>query len=63
MAQDRVIAVGLLTQRDLDVLGQGFTRLYPIERDDQFAELIRRLDRVSTEAPAPDRRPATSVRL
>jgi hypothetical protein len=38
--------VGFLTQRDLDVLGGGFNRLFPIERDDVFADLLRQLDDV-----------------
>ena len=31
MDQDRVIAVGLLTQRDLMLLGPTFDRLWPVE--------------------------------
>ena len=31
MAQgERLVAIGLLTQRDLDVLGTGFRRLFPL---------------------------------
>ena len=43
---DRIVSVGLLTQRDLDVLGSSFTRHFPVPRDDTFADLIRRLDHV-----------------
>lgn len=43
---DKIVSVGLLTQRDLDVLGSSFTRHFPAPRDDAFADLIRRLDQI-----------------
>jgi hypothetical protein len=43
---DRVVAVGLLTQRDLDVLGTGFKRVFPIGDDGDFGDLLRALERV-----------------
>lgn len=43
---EKIVSVGLLTQRDLDVLGSSFTRHFPVPRDDTFADLIRRLDQV-----------------
>lgn len=43
---DKVVAVGLLTQRDLDVLGVGFTRHFPAPNDDIFADLLKQLDSV-----------------
>ncbi|WP_267394480.1 MULTISPECIES: hypothetical protein [unclassified Sphingomonas] len=46
MVDERIVAVGFLTQRDLDVLGGGFNRLFPIECDDVFADLLRQLDDV-----------------
>lgn len=47
---DRIVSVGLLTQRDLDVLGTSFSRQFPVPRDDVFADLLRRLDRVEAVA-------------
>jgi hypothetical protein len=44
--KDNVIAVGLLTQDDLERLGATFTRHFPIVDDDMFADLIARLDAV-----------------
>ena len=44
MAKDRIIAVGLLTQRDVDVLGQGFSRLWPVDETPCFAELLQAID-------------------
>ncbi len=46
MTHDPIIAVGLLTQRDLDVLGRGFHRHFPVEDNDIFADLLAKLDRV-----------------
>jgi len=40
----RVVAVGLLTQRDLDILGQEFDRVFPIGDADCFEELLRAID-------------------
>ncbi|WP_375271142.1 hypothetical protein [Sphingomonas sp.] len=47
---DRIVSAGLLTQRDLDVLGTSFSRHFPVPRDDVFADLLRRLDRVEAVA-------------
>jgi hypothetical protein len=46
MTDDRIVAVGLLTRRDLDVLGRGFLRHFPVAEDDQFADLLAKLDGV-----------------
>ena len=37
---DRVVAVALLTERDLSLLGQGFRRAYRLPEDDPLGELI-----------------------
>ncbi|GAA3250124.1 hypothetical protein GCM10020258_04770 [Sphingomonas yabuuchiae] len=42
---DPIVAVGLLTQRDLDVLGSGFRRSFPVEEDTAFDDLLQALDR------------------
>ena len=44
MAQEKIIAVGLLTQRDLAVLGAGFRRAFPIEQCGDFDSLLRAID-------------------
>lgn len=46
MVNDRIVSIGLLTQRDLDNLGSAFRRQIPIEKDDMFADLLRKLDRI-----------------
>ncbi|WP_230481456.1 hypothetical protein [Sphingomonas sp. Leaf21] len=43
---DQIVAVGLLTQRDLDVLGSGFRRSFPVEEDAAFDDLLRALDSI-----------------
>ena len=47
MDRDKVVAVGLLTQHDLNVLGRGFTRHFPAPTDDTFGDLLKQLDDVS----------------
>ena len=44
MDRDRVVAVGLLTARDLEVLGQGFTRMFPVDETPIFTQLLRAID-------------------
>lgn len=46
MAEDQVVAVGFLTARDLELLGAGFQRHFPVDHDDIFADLLAQLDRV-----------------
>lgn len=49
MDQERIIAVGLLTRRDLDLLGPTFTRVWPVEEVPQFGDLLRAIDRADEE--------------
>ncbi|WP_380784790.1 hypothetical protein [Sphingomonas sp. R86521] len=62
MTKDRIVAVGLLTQRDLDVLGTGFHRLFSVDVDEDedggFADLIAQLDRIDAITPDPEAPPA-----
>ena len=50
LTKDRIVAVGLLTQRDLDVFGTGFHRLFAVAADDDksddFADLLAQLDEI-----------------
>jgi hypothetical protein len=50
---EKIVAIGLLTQRDLDVLGSGFKRVFPVEQDDSFADLIERLDAIGGPDASP----------
>ena len=50
MTEERIVAVGLLTQRELDVLGTGFHRLFSVaidDEDDGFADLLAQLDKIN----------------
>ena len=42
--QDRIVAVGLLTRRDLDILGPTFDRIWAVEEAPHFNELLRAID-------------------
>ena len=44
MNRDRIIAIGLLTQRDVTLLGPTFDRLWPVEEAPDFLELLRAID-------------------
>jgi hypothetical protein len=50
--EERIVAVGLLTQRDLDLLGPTFTRVWPVEEAPAFDELLRAIDRSDSEFSA-----------
>lgn len=42
--QERIVAIGLLTQRDLNLLGPTFERAWPIEDVPAFCELLHAID-------------------
>jgi hypothetical protein len=46
MSSDNFVAVGLLTRHDLDVLGSGFRRAYPLDEATDFTALLRLIDEV-----------------
>ncbi len=49
---NRIVAVGLLTQRDVDVLGTGFRRLFAVDDLTGFDDLLKRLNAIDgTERP------------
>lgn len=52
---DPIVAVGLLTQRDLDVLGSGFRRSFPVHEDTAFDDLLQALDSIEAIKPPPRR--------
>lgn len=41
---NRIVAVGLLTQQDLDLLGQSFDRLWPVDDAPCFIDLLEAID-------------------
>jgi len=53
MRSEHFVAVGLLTQRDLDVLGSGFRRAFPLNNAEDFAPLLRRIDEAYRQQTQP----------
>ena len=41
---DRIVAIGLLTRRELDLLGPAFDRAWPVEESRDFNALLRAID-------------------
>ncbi|HUP68024.1 MAG TPA: hypothetical protein VM145_07425 [Sphingomicrobium sp.] len=51
--QDRIVAVGLLTQREIGLLGPTFDRIWPVEEAPSFSELLRAIDEADAELQSP----------
>jgi hypothetical protein len=51
-SNDRIVAVGLLTQGDLDQLGNSLSRAWPVEAAPSFIELLRAIDEADAELSA-----------
>ena len=49
MPEKRIIAIGLLTQREVELLGHGFSRLWPVDETPCFTELIKAIDEADRE--------------
>lgn len=49
MTQDGIVAVGLLTQRDVDALGTNFHRLWPVDETPCFSQLLQAIDEADRE--------------
>jgi hypothetical protein len=49
LAEDRIVAVGLLTQREVELLGNGFSRLWPVDQTPCFTDLIQAIDEADEE--------------
>lgn len=49
MPTERVVAVGLLTKHDVDVLGPAFTRVWPVEVTPCFSSLLLAIDEADRE--------------
>ncbi len=56
--QDRIVAVGLLTQRELNLLGPTFERAWPVEDAPSFNELLRAIDDADRQLQARGERTA-----
>jgi len=49
LPEDRIVAVALLTESDLTVLGPTFTRAWPVEDAPVFGQLLREIDKAEIE--------------
>lgn len=45
MTEERIVAVALLTESDLTLLGPTFTRAWPVEDAPMFGDLLREIDK------------------
>ena len=55
---ERIVAVGLLTRRDLDLLGPTFDRIWPVEEAPHFTQLLRAIDDADSKLQQQPRRAA-----
>ena len=53
MPKERIIAVGLLTESDLDRLDEVLIKLWPVEEAPCFSELLRAIDEADAELCCP----------
>lgn len=53
MAEERIVSIGFLTERDLNRLGAAFTNHIPMPADDIFGDLLAQLDQIEA-VPTPD---------
>ena len=44
MANDHIVAIGLLTKNDVQLLGPSFARLWPVEEAPCFNDLLEAID-------------------
>ena len=49
MPGEHIVAVGLLTERDVSLLGPTFDRLWPVEDAPSFASLLKAIDEADAE--------------
>ena len=42
--RERIVAIGLLTQDELGLLGPAFNRAWPVDKAPHFDELLRAID-------------------
>ena len=61
MDRDRIVAVGLLTQRELTLLGPAFDRAWPVDEAPCFSQLLEAIDQADREIRR-SREPSGSAR-
>jgi hypothetical protein len=53
VSNERIVAVGLLTRRDMNMLGPTFDRAWPVEEAPSFSELLRAIDEADRKLGGP----------
>jgi hypothetical protein len=53
VSDERIVAVGLLTRRDMNMLGPTFDRAWPVEEAPSFSELLRAIDEADRKLSGP----------
>jgi len=48
----RIVAIGLLTEHEVRLLGRGFDRAFPIDDDNVFEDLLRAIDQAELQVRA-----------
>jgi len=48
----QIVAIGLLTQHELELLGHGFDRAFPIDNENVFDDLLKAIDEAEQRAQA-----------
>ena len=61
MAKERIVAVGLLTQREVELLGHGFSRLWPVDNTPCFQDLLQAIDDADRELSEKHEKQVASV--
>ncbi len=57
----QIVAIGLLTQRDLALLGRGFDRAFPVDPTPCFEDLIKAIDNAERTLQHADGREPTET--
>jgi hypothetical protein len=52
-SDERIVAIGSLTKRDIEVLGTGLQRMFPLQDNVNFEEVLARLDEVTSKPTEP----------
>ena len=55
---ERIVAVGLLTRREVQLLGPTFDRVWPVEEAPHFHELLRAIDEADQRLQQESRKPS-----
>lgn len=50
---ERIVAIGLLTRREVQLLGPTFDRIWPVEDAPHFNELLKAIDEADRKLDAP----------